>query len=412
MTDRAFKRTSSSNLPQPWLPICSSAILALVVFAQSLHAQQEASTEEIPVGEVRNLAIAKLGTLYGEMAAMNQILLSDMKVVADAKDVPGVRTVFDRRDREYAPLAANLIQAAKRVPDVDLARDAALLILNTTYQDERAEAIDLLLTYHVDSSRMREAVTCLGHTSRRLQIIEKVLEKNSDGHVIAHCRLVQADDWISAEASRQRAKEVLSELVQQGRGMPYHRGGVWGPNLEKYTVSDVAKGLLNTVLAKESVAIGNVMPDFKLVDLDRKEVSIADYKGKVTLIVFWATWCGPCLKLTELEKKLMDRYEGYPFDILGVCGDEEITDEVRDIAKAHGMNWTSVNDKLPDGSLLSDAVGLDHWPYLLLLDRNGIIAEDKLQGGITNRPDVQELEFRKAIEKLLPEYPSELDLPK
>ncbi len=89
-----------------------------------------------------------------------------------------------------------------------------------------------------------------GPSSRRLQIIEKVLEKNTDGHVIAHCRLVQADDWISAEANRQRAKEVLSELVQQGRGMPYHRGGVWGPNLEKYTVSDVAKGLLNTVLAR------------------------------------------------------------------------------------------------------------------------------------------------------------------
>ncbi len=95
-----------------------------------------------------------------------------------------------------------------------------------------------------------------------------------------------------------------------------------------------------------------------------------------------------------------------------MCGDEEVNDEVRDVAKAHGMKWTSVNDKLPDGTLFSDAVGLDHWPYLLLLDRNGIIAEDKLQGGITNRPDVQELEFRKAIEKLLPEYPSELDLPK
>ncbi len=221
-------------------------------------------------GKARNEAIARLGALYGELRALNEILLSDMKIVADAKDVPGVRAVFARKDQDYRPRAGELIKLAAQVPDTTLARDAALLILNTTSQRERDLAIDLLLEHHIDSPRMCEAVTWLGYTSRRIDIINRVLAENKDSHVLAHCRFVQADEWLNSPEDRPRAKEILYELLEEGKLIPYQRGGVWGPNQRKITLAEAASKLLKVISGKEAVEIGRPLPDYKSIDLAGK----------------------------------------------------------------------------------------------------------------------------------------------
>ncbi len=109
-------------------------------------------------------------------------------------------------------------------------------------------------------------------------------------------------------------------------------------------------------------------------------------------------------QLAELENRLLERYKDLPFAILGVCCDDEINDEVLQTAKDHRMTWTSIRDNLPDGQTLSDSLGVDSLPTVILLDRNGVISENRLSGGTTNRPDLQEQEFCEAIEKVLPEY--------
>jgi cytochrome c biogenesis protein CcmG/thiol:disulfide interchange protein DsbE len=64
-------------------------------------------------------------------------------------------------------------------------------------------------------------------------------------------------------------------------------------------------------------------PEVTLKDLDGKELSLAQYKGKVVLINFWATWCGPCLVEIPWLIEMQQKYAAKGFTVLGVAMDEE-----------------------------------------------------------------------------------------
>src|SRR5258708_1671977 len=64
-------------------------------------------------------------------------------------------------------------------------------------------------------------------------------------------------------------------------------------------------------------------PDFTLKDLDDHDVSLIQFKGKVVLVNFWATWCGPCKIEIPWLVELQDKYAARGFTVLGVAMDEE-----------------------------------------------------------------------------------------
>lgn len=79
-------------------------------------------------------------------------------------------------------------------------------------------------------------------------------------------------------------------------------------------------------------------PEFKLKTLDGKDISLADSRGKVILLNFWATWCGPCRaeipSLVQLQKRYTDKLQ-----IIGLDVDDEDTDDVRKVVTAEGINY-------------------------------------------------------------------------
>src|SRR5688572_12569567 len=69
--------------------------------------------------------------------------------------------------------------------------------------------------------------------------------------------------------------------------------------------------------------VGKPAPELSAVDFDGKPVKLSDYRGKVVVVVFWASWCGPCLKMIPHEKELATRFHDRPFAMIGVNNDSE-----------------------------------------------------------------------------------------
>jgi len=68
---------------------------------------------------------------------------------------------------------------------------------------------------------------------------------------------------------------------------------------------------------------GDPAPEIKVRDLENKDVTLADYKGKVVLVNFWATWCDPCRVEIPWLIEMQDKYAAKGFTVLGIAMDEE-----------------------------------------------------------------------------------------
>ena len=113
-------------------------------------------------------------------------------------------------------------------------------------------------------------------------------------------------------------------------------------------------------------------PAFSLRDLDGKVVRLSDYRGKVVLVDFWATWCGPCRRALPHLKSLHARYGKKGFVILGLSVDHQGAGVVRDFVKKHGVTWPNV---LADDAVLEAYDDVNVIPTAFLIDRSGRVAQ-------------------------------------
>src|SRR5580700_9989999 len=120
--------------------------------------------------------------------------------------------------------------------------------------------------------------------------------------------------------------------------------------------------------------IGSRLPDFSVNDLQRREISSTDLRGKVVLIDFWATWCQPCKKEMPGYQKLLDRYGSQGFVIIGFKFDtmEDAEDPIR-FARNIGVHYPLA---VASDDLKSKFGGIEGSPITMLYDRHGILRKE------------------------------------
>ena len=101
-------------------------------------------------------------------------------------------------------------------------------------------------------------------------------------------------------------------------------------------------------------------------------VKLADYRGKVVLVIFWASWCGECIREVPHERELAKKLEGRPFTILGVNIDST-REEALKIINDQKMSWRHAFDGAPGTGKAFELYNVQYVPTIYLLDEAGVI---------------------------------------
>lgn len=123
---------------------------------------------------------------------------------------------------------------------------------------------------------------------------------------------------------------------------------------------------------------GAVAPDFTQNTPDDEPFSLSDLRGKVVLVDFWASWCGPCRRENPHVVTLYNKYKDKGFDILGVSLDKQRDRWVAAIEK-DGLDWHHISDLKGWRNEVAQMYSVSSVPHTILLDREGRIIARKLR---------------------------------
>jgi len=178
----------------------------------------------------------------------------------------------------------------------------------------------------------------------------------------------KGDLWIDRDGNRQRSYKRETVVV----GTPFNFTGTTyvlaikdgEPTLEK------AKEPLPLAPLPPDLAIGKKAIEFKMVAMDGAEIEFPKtYAGKIVMLDFWATWCGPCIAELPNVKKAYEACHDKGFEILGISFDnKDMTEQLTTFTKERGMPWRHLYEGKGWGTSIGDQYDVSSIPFVLLVD--------------------------------------------
>ena len=243
-----------------------------------------------------------------------------------------------------------------------------------------------------------------GRVDYAIGLLEDLVRENTDAWWIAGLGDDDVMRYFLLGSRRERAIELLDEFVQRTEDEEARRGvlfelsfgrilnpggigdreaalrgldevvGRWPGSQE----AERARGLL---FFERELQVGQVMPVLEGRDVDGREVSLGDQRGKVVVVDFFGFWCVPCREGLPVLKSLVARHAGEDLALLGVdAHDDEET--FRRERERLGLSWPCIFDG--SEARLSRSVGVTVFPAVFVVDREGVIrarnpGEDELR---------------------------------
>jgi thiol-disulfide isomerase/thioredoxin len=256
--------------------------------------------------------------------------------------VNSLRAVTYLNDNTIRPQDSSLSQ--QLFADKNLSADQAneLLIMNYMIAMNLKQKLQ-----QGDESVKKEYSDMLTQMERWIIVLEKRFKGNM---LIADTCLSFADDI--SDTDLPRARRLLEVL--------------------KKDADEKEKALIDGMLNR--IGIVGSKPDIKFKAVDGKEVSLQNLHGKVVLVDFWATWCGPCIQELPNVLKTYKKYHNQGFEIIGITFDKDL-DTLKKFTKANGMTWPQYFDGKVWDNELGKFYGIRGIPAMWLVDKEGKVVD-------------------------------------
>jgi len=309
----------------------------------------------------------------------------------------------EMRKARMEELRAFAKQYAKS-PEANKARLETAQLAQTNKGDAAmAEVVkEALAGYDVSQGDLRSAMTAVviangaGLADRRDQLIDASLKRanvEESFEIVAALRFqlkdVERADKVQAEIEAGAKTDEDKASVLMGKATLTRRADPKNKDAYKAALDEAAKAypatkagrLAASKIAASELKAGSDPVAFTAKDLEGKTVSPTDYKGKVLLIDFWATWCGPCMAELPNVLKAYEEYHGKGFEILGVSLDREgDLQKLESVMKEKGMTWRQIYDGKWWASEIAVLHDVQSIPFTILIGRDGKVVGTNLRG--------------------------------
>ena len=253
---------------------------------------------------------------------------------------------------------------------------AALLLLSTPHP-ARAATNDVELEMKALVEKVNTKLTANKKTeadlSDELKEFDTILAKHKDEKTdeVANVLYMKAMLYLQVLDNTEKGIEVVEQIKKD---YPETKAGKGADEMIKSIKQQEESKKVQRALVE-----GSKFPDFEEKDLMGNALSVAKYKGKVVLVDFWATWCGPCVAELPNVLKAYQQHHGSGFEIIGISLDSD-EQKLKDFIKTRNMPWVQYFDGKGWKNKLAGKYGVNSIPMTYLLDGEGKIIGKNLRG--------------------------------
>jgi len=236
--------------------------------------------------------------------------------------------------------------------------------------EDKGEAVDLLLA----------AYDLTGNDKRSAELLQTKFDGIKGGADLDPRELFmttqQLFEALSGSGDKEGAKKVIASAIKKSKG--HQAGGQLEQAFKQMQGSLALPG------------VGDPM-DIKFTSIQGEEIDTTKMEGKVVLIDFWATWCGPCIAELPNVQKAYEDYHDKGFEVIAISLDQD-EEKLKSFIDEKMMPWPQYFDGKGWGNEISTGFGISGIPATFLLGTDGKIVATNLRGSALSKAVADALE--------------------